>query len=200
MSRQPHSFAIESRVRVPATRDPLLLCRAGQCVRPEMNCGSNGYDFASVAETDLTVDDFDVTGVVCQGTCTAPCTATASVCSADGEPYTVTGCNCGAPPAPAPPPPPPPECTDSDDCKWHEACDEDQTCEFWGFVHWCVYRLHASSSPAESLTCGVHAWCACYRYRGSAQGLVLALSMLLLRRWRRCNYDGREREWRLWCG
>ena len=113
---------------------------AGQCVRPTPDCGSDGYDFAAASETDLTLASFDVTGIQCHGACTAPCVAAASVCTADGEAYSVAGCTCTAPtPAPVVAVP---ECTDNDDddgCKWHQACDmEDVTCEFWGFVHWSV--------------------------------------------------------------
>lgn len=142
---QQTSLRLARRTHVSVVIEP-----AGQCVRPVMNCGSDGYDFAAVTEADLTIAAFDVIGVTCQGSCTAPCVASASACAVDGEPYSLTGCNCATTPIPVPDLAP--ECTDSDDCKWYEACDDDdQTCEFWGFVHWCVFSSDVCVGLSSSI-------------------------------------------------
>ena len=68
------------------------------CLRPS----TAGYDFSSASET-LEINSFQVTGVACSSGYTG--TPSATVCSADGGEYGVSGCTWRCLDASPPPPP-----------------------------------------------------------------------------------------------
>ena len=67
-------------------------------MRPMPSCEAGaGYDFSAAVEADLSIAGFDVTGLGCVACEDEPCTAMATACANDGEPYSVTGCHCEGP-------------------------------------------------------------------------------------------------------